>query len=229
VRYFPAVLRRRLIFLLLAWTVALPAAATAPASDATAVSFGVTVEGTQRTVITAVRRSVDDLGCSVTRAIDERRTLEFSTRAPGHVAVSIPGGAASARVAVTVRASGTKRQTRSFAGEGPECDLAPRTSETACGPVSLAGIAVVRLPAPGSVALAGSLARSRDATRCAPSAGRAQPFLVSSQGQFPAELLTDRSAARIILRGDARFTDTLASGARRVTTVRWTVVLRRLS
>jgi hypothetical protein len=229
VRYFPAVLRRRLIFLLLVWTVAWPASATAPASGSTTVSFAVTVEGTQRTVITAVRRSVDDLGCSVTRAHDDRRTLSFATREPGRLAVSVPGGAASARVDVTVRASGTKRQTRSIAGEAPECDLAPQTSEAACGPVSLPGVAIVRLPAPGGVALAGSLARSRDAARCAPSAGRAQPFLVGSRGQFPAGLLTDRSVARIILRGDARFTDTLASGGRRVTTVRWTVVLRRLS
>jgi hypothetical protein len=113
-------------------------------------------------------------------------------------------------------------------GEAPECDLAPQTTERACGPVSLAGTAAVRLR-PGNVALGGSLARPRDAARCTPSAGRAQPFLVASQGQFPAGLLTDRSAARINLRGAARFTDTLASGGRRVTTVRWTVVLRRLS
>lgn len=227
-RYVPAVLRRHLLFLLLAWTAAWPAAAAAPAAPAATVSFAVTVEGSQRTVIT-LRRTTVDLGCSVTRSDDERRTLTFASRSPGRLAVAVPGGPVSARVGVDVRASGTKRSNRNVSGEAPECDLAPRTTESACEPASLGGMAIVRLPAPGAVALAGSLTRRRDVARCAPSAGRAQPFLVASQGRFPAALLTDPSAARIVLRGDARFTDTLANGARRVTTVLWTIVLRRLS
>jgi hypothetical protein len=114
-------------------------------------------------------------------------------------------------------------------GDAPECDLAPQTSERTCAAASVPGTAVVRLPSPGAVALAGTLARPRDTSRCAPSAGRAQPFLVASQGRFPAALLTDVRAAPIVLRGEARFSDTLANGARRVTTVRWTIVLRRRS
>lgn len=228
-RYLPAVLRPYVLVLLVVWPVAWPAAATAPAAATERVTFSVTVEGAQRTVITAVRRTVDDLGCSVTRTDADRRTLIFASRAPGRVAVSIPGGSASARVQVAVRTSGAKRRTLSFSGEAPGCNLAPRTTESACRTVSLAGTAVVRLRAPGTVRLTGSLARVRAAARSAPSAGGAQPFLIASQGRFPAALLTDRSAARISLRGEARFVDTLASGARRVTTVRWTVVLRRVS
>jgi hypothetical protein len=229
VRYVRAVRRRQLLFLVIAGTVALPAAATAPAAATETVAFAVTVEGVQRTVVTAVRRTVDDLGCSIIRTDGGRRTLTFVTRRPTRVLVSVPGGSASARVPVGVRASGIATLRRTVSGDAPECDLAPQTTEIACGPASLAGTAVVRLPAPGTVVLRGSLARPGDAARCASSAGRLQPFLISSQGRFPARLLTDRSATRINLRGQARFTDTLASGARRVTTVRWTVVLRRLS
>ena len=228
-RYFRAVLRRHLLFLVIAWTMAWPAAATAPAAATETVAFAVTVEGSQRTVVTAVRRTVDDLGCAVTRRDEGRRTLTFATRSPARMLVSVPGRAVSARVPVSVRVSGAGTRRRSVSGQVPECDLAPQTSESSCGPVSVRGSAVVRLPAPGTVGLGGSLARSRDAARCAPSAGRAQPFLVASQGQFAAALLTDRRAARINLRGEARFADTLDSGARRVTTVRWTIVLRRVS
>jgi hypothetical protein len=223
------VLRRHVLLGLLAWTVAWPAATAAPASGGATMAFGVSVEGSQRTVVTGVRSGVDDLGCSVKTAESDRQTLAFSSRGEGRIVVSVPGRPASTRVDVKIRASGTQRTARTVSGDAPECDVAPQTTERECGPVALAGHVFVRLPAPGTIGLAGSLARRSDAARCAPDVARARPFLASSEGQFPAALLTDRSAARIILRGDARFTDTLRSGATRVTTVRWTVVLRRLS
>jgi hypothetical protein len=229
VRYVPAVLRRGVALSLLAWTVAWPAAAAAPASSSVTVAFGVTVEGSQRTVVTSVRSSRDELGCSVTSSDSDRQTLTFASRREGRVVVAVPGRAASARLEVAIRASGTKRRARTLSGTPPECNVAPLTTERECGPVAIAGHTVVRLRAPGTVGLAGSLARRRDGARCAPGVAPARAFLTASEGQFPAALLTDRKAARIVLRGDARFTDTLASGARRVTTVRWTVILRRLS
>jgi hypothetical protein len=224
------VLRRHLLFWLLAWTVAAwPAAGAGPASTGATIVFGVSVTGSQRTLVTRVRSSVDELGCSVTTTESDRQTLTFASRREGRVAVSVPGRPAAARLDVAIRASGTQRTTRRLADDGPECDVAPQTSERACGPVTLQGHALVRLPAPGTIGLSGGLTRRRDAARCAPAPARARPFLAASEGQFPAGLLTDRSAARILLRGEARFTDTLRSGATRVTTVRWTVVLRRLT
>jgi hypothetical protein len=222
------VLRRGLALLLLVSTFAWPAAAAAPASGASTIRFEVTVKGSQQTVVTGVRRSVDDLGCSVQRRDVERQTLAFSSRGSGRL-VAIRGRTTSTRVAVTVEASGTKRNTRTISGAAPECDLAPQTATSSCGPGRFGGHAVVALPSFGSVRLSGSADRRRDALRCAPSVAPARPFLPTSKGQFPAALLTDPSAGRVILRGDARFTDTLRSGATRVTTVRWTIVLRRLS
>jgi hypothetical protein len=222
------VLRRGLALSLLVWTAAWPAAAAAPASGAATVAFGVTVQGSQRTVVTGTRTTVDDLGCSVTRRDLEQQTLTFASVAPSRI-VAVQGRAASTRVAVGVEARGTKRRTRTFAGTAPECDLAPLTTESSCGPARLAGRAAVALPTFGSVRLSGSLARPGDTFRCAPTVARPRRFLVASEGQFPAKLITDPSAARVVLRGDARFTDTFDSGARRVTTVRWTIVLRRLT
>jgi hypothetical protein len=191
------------------------------------VAFEVTVEGSQRTVVTGVRRSVDDLGCSVRRNDVERQTFAFASRGPARL-VAVRGRASSARLALRVEATGTKQHTRTVSGTVPECDVAPQTSESSCGPVTFAAGATVALPSFGSVRLSGSAARRRDGSRCRPALVPARPFLVPSEGQFPAALLTDPSAARIALRGNARFTDTFESGARRVTTVQWTVVLRRL-
>ena len=222
-------LRRTLILALVAWTVALPAAGATPAAGRATVRFAVSVEGVQRTEITGVRSSVNDLGCTVRRRYADQQTLSFESRSEGRVAVAVPGGPAFARTPVTVRASSTSRTTTTVTGLGPECDLEPQKIERGCGSSTLRGTAIVRLPARGVVGLGGSLDRRRDASRCRPSAAPARAFLVGSEGQFPAALLTDRSAARIMLRGNARFTDTLASGLHRVTTVRWTVVLRRIS
>lgn len=222
-------LRPHLLLLLLAWTTAFPAAGAAPAASRATVTFVVTAEGSQRTVVTASRSGRDEFGCTVRRSDVERQTLTFASRGGARLVTSVPGGLATARIGVRVRASATGRSTRTFSGPGPDCDLAPETSERRCRPVTLAGHVIVRLPAPGTVGLAGSLDRRRDAARCAPAVAPARRFLTASEGHFPAAHLTDRTAGRIILRGDARFTDTLASGARRVTTVRWTVVLRRLA
>jgi hypothetical protein len=222
------VLRRGLALLLVVWTAGWPAAAATPASGASSVAFDVTVAGSQHTVVTGVRRHVDDLGCSVQRRDVERQTLTFASRGSARL-VAIRGHAASTRIAVTVEASGTKRGTRTISGASPGCDLAPLTTESSCGPARFAGRAVVALPSFGSVRLSGSPDLRRDGFRCAPAVAPARPFLVPSEGRFPAALLTDPSAERLILRGDARFSDMLRSGARRVTTVRWTVVLRRLS
>nr|MDQ3823871.1 hypothetical protein [Actinomycetota bacterium] len=96
-------LRRHLVLLFLTSTLlAWPAAATAPAARTATAVFSVTVEGSQRTTITAVRRSVDDFGCTVTRRDEQRQVLEFWTRKPGRAVVSLPRGRASARVGVAV-------------------------------------------------------------------------------------------------------------------------------
>ena len=222
-------LRRHSALVLLAWALlAWPAAATAPAARSVSPSFSVTVDGSQRTTITAVRRSVDDLGCTVTRRDEQRQALTFFTREPGRAVVPASGTTVS-RVRVAVGVSGASTRRRTISGQAPECDLAPDVVVGDCEAAAVAGTVIVRLSGAGTVAVRGSLAPSRPSARCAPSAGRARPFLVSSEGHFPAALLTDRRAARIVLRGDARFSDTLASGARRVTTVRWIVTLRRRS
>ena len=222
-------LRRHTALVLFAWTVlAWPAAATAPAAGSATAAFSVTIEGTQRTTIVAVRRGVDDLGCTVTRRDDQRQLLTFSTREAGRATVSLPRGVASARVRVAVHASGASTRRRTFSGEAPECDLDPQVVVGDCEAAAVPGTAVVRLAGAGTVAVRGALAR-RGAARCSPSAAPARPFLAASQGHFPASLLRDRRTARLVLRGDARFTDTLRDGASRITVVRWTVVLRRLS
>lgn len=222
-------LRRHIVITLLASTaLGWPAAASAPAADSATARFSVTVEGTQRTTVAAVSRGVDDLGCTVTRRDEQRRVLTFSTRKPGRVVVSAPTQAGLARVRVVVFANGASTRRRTVSGPAPECDLAPIVVNGDCEAAAVPGTALVRVGGNGSVAVRGSLAQRRDA-RCAPTAGRAQPFLVASEGRFPARLLTDRSAASVVLRGNARFTDTLRAGVSRVTTVRWTVVLRRLS
>jgi hypothetical protein len=105
--------------------------------------------------------------------------------------------------------------------------VAPQTTESSCGPSRFAARTTVTLPSFGSVRLSGAPVRARDTSRCRPALVPPRSFLVVSEGHFSATLLTDRTAARIILRGDARFTDTYESGARRVTTVQWTVTLRR--
>ena len=222
-------LRRHTALVLVAWTVlAWPAAATAPAAGSATAAFSVTVDGTQRTTVTALRRTVDDVGCTVTRRDEQRRVLTFSTRKPGRVVVSAPTRASIARVRVAVFANGASTRRRTVSGPAPECDLAPVVVTGDCEAAAVPGTALVRVGGNGSVAVSGSLAQRRDA-RCAPTAGRAQPFLVGSEGRFSARLLTDRSVASVVLRGNARFTDTLRAGVSRVTTVRWTVVLRRLS
>ena len=226
-RYRRAVLRRQFLFGILVWTVALPAAGAAPAASNARVAFAVSVTGTQRTVVTAARSAFDDLGCAVRTTRYDTQTLTFGSAAPSRI-VFATDRPSSARVDVAIRASGTRRTTRTFSGEAPQCDLAPQTSERECGPARITGNALVRLPAPGTIGLGGSLTRSRAAAPCAPSAGPARRFLAASDGRFSAGLLTDPTAARIVLRGDVRFTDTLATGARRVTIVRWKVVLRRL-
>ena len=218
------VLRRGIAVLITAAAAWAAVGTDAAASPAT--RFAVTAEGTQTTVVTRVRRSTDDFGCTTTRRDADRQTLAFASRGTSVIAAGAP---ATARVAVTVRASGTRRATRTFTGATPDCEAEPETSDSRCGPVRLAAHVVVRLPRRGTVAVAGSVDRLRDAARCAPGAAPARRFLTASEGQFPAALLRDPSASRVILRGNARFTDTLATGARRVTIVRWTVTLRRLS
>jgi hypothetical protein len=220
------VLRPALPLVLLVWTAAWLAAGAAPASTLETVVFEATVTGTQRTVVTGTRRSLDELGCTVRRSDVERQTLAFASRVPGRL-VAVRGRASSARIDVTVAATGTKRRTRTTSGAAPECDVAPETTESSCGPSRFAARTTVTLPSFGSVRLSGSAVRRRDGSRCRPALAPPRAFLVVSEGHFPATLLTDRSAARVILRGDARFTDTYESGARRVTTVQWTVTLRR--
>ena len=224
-RYLRAVLRPGLAVVFVAWSVAWAATAT-PA--ATTLAFDVTVAGSQSTVVTGVRRTVDDLGCTLRRADAERQTLTFTTRRPGRL-TALRGRAASTRVALAVRATGERRRTTTISGTASDCDVAPQTSETTCGPSSFAANATVALPSFGSVRLSGAPLRSRDGSRCTTAAARPRAFLVASAGRFSSRLLTDPTATRIVLRGDARFVDTLASDARRVTTVRWTVTLRRLS
>ena len=224
-RYVPPVLRPALPFVVVLWTTAWLASGTAPASSLETVVFDASVAGTQRTVVTGTRRSLDELGCTVRRSDVERQTLAFASRVPARL-VAVRGRAASARIPVTGTATGTKRRTRTTSGAGPECDGAPETTASACGPSRFAARATVTLPSFGSVRLSGAPLRRRDASRCGPALVPPRRFLVVSEGHFPATLLTDRTAARVILRGDARFTDTYES-ARRVTTVQWTVTLRR--
>ena len=226
-RYLRAVLRPALAFVVLVW-IAWAAAAAAPASSLETVAFDVMVTGAQRTVVTGARRSLDELGCSVRLTDVDRQTLTFTTRERGRL-LAVRGRASSTRVDVSVAATGTRRRTRTVSGAAPECDVEPQTTESSCGPSRFVARAAVTLPAFGSVRLAGVPARRRDTARCTPRLVAARSFLVESEGHFPAALLTDRTAARIILRGDARFTDTFESGARRVTTVQWTVTLHRRS
>jgi hypothetical protein len=221
------VLRQALALLALGWTLAAPAAATVSAGSVS-TTFSVDVQGSQRTVVTSARRTIDDLGCAVRRSDVERQTLEFTTRTPGRLAAA-RGRPSSTAVAVVVRATGTKQRRRTVSGAAPECDVAPQTAETLCGPAAYAGRATVALPTFGSVRLSGAPVRPGDAAQCATTAIRARRFLTVSEGHFSAGLLTDPSAQRIILRGEARFTDTYQSGTRRVTTVRWTITLRRLA
>jgi hypothetical protein len=223
VRYFRAAMRWRFI-LLLCLCAAWPAGLAEPA-DTPAAAFAVSVEGTQRTVVTRTHRGTDDLGCLVTKSDVDRQTLAFSTTRPGRLVVPSSGRAGPASVAVTVQASGSKLRRTSLAGAPPDCDLSPQATETSCRPVRLAGRAVVRLPAPGTISLSGALTRSPDNARCAPSAARGHRFLVASSGTFRPRFVTDSSIERITLRGTAELTDNLSSGARRVTTVRWTLVL----
>jgi hypothetical protein len=224
VRYVPAVLRPALAFALISGTVW--AAGSAVASDLQTVAFEVTITGSQRTVVTGTRRSVDDLGCTVRRSDLDRQTLTFATRQPGRL-VAVRGRASFARVFVNVAVTGTRRRTRMLSGPLPECEAPPDTTESSCRRSTFAGRVVVALPSFGAVRVSGVPARRSDTFRCSPRPARPRPFLVPAQGRFPAALVTDRTATRITLRGDARFTDTFESGARRVTTVSWTVTLRR--
>jgi hypothetical protein len=226
VRYLPAVLRPALLLVVLVWTAAWPAAAAAPASSLETVAFAATVTGTQRTVVTGTRRSVDELGCTVRQSDVQRQTLAFASRVPGRL-VAVRGRVSSARIDVTVAATGTKRRTLTTSGAAPECDVAPETTGSSCGAARFSGRTTVTMRSFGSVRLSGAPVRRRDTFRCRPALVPPRVFLVASEGHFPAALLTDRTAARVILRGDARFTDTYESGARRVTTVQWTVTLRR--
>jgi hypothetical protein len=130
-------------------------------------------------------------------------------------------------VRVAVEARGTTVRERRVAGAAPECDAAPQTTERACGPVVVAGHTVVRFPARSVVWLAGSVERRRDRARCAPGLARPRRFLPASEGRFDGERLDDPRAARITLRGSMRFVDHVRAGVRRVTTIRWTIVLTR--
>ena len=220
-------LRQALVLLVLVWTLAAPAAATVSAGGVS-TTFAVDVHGSQETVVTRTRRTVDELGCAVRRSDVERQTLEFTTRTPGRIA-AVRGRPASTAVAVAVRATGKKQRRRTVSGTAPECDVAPQTTATSCGPAAYSGRSRVTLPAFGSVRLSGAPVSPRDAGRCATTAIRARRFLTVSEGRFSPGLLTDPTAGRIILRGHARFTDTYQSGGRRVTIVRWTITLRRLA
>jgi hypothetical protein len=219
-------LRLAPLLLGLAWTLATPAAASI-SRGSVSTTFAVSVEGIQRSVVTSGRRSVDALGCSVRIRDLERQTLAFTTRTPGRLA-AVRGRASSARVTVAVVALGTRLRTRTVSGTAPECAVAPQTSERPCGPTTYAGRATVALPRFGSVRLSGAPTRRGDAARCAPAAVHGRSFLAVSEGHFSGGLLTDPRAASVVLRGNARFTDTFRSGARRVTTVRWTITFRRL-
>lgn len=218
-------LRPALFLVALVWTTAWLAAGAAPASSLETFAFDASVTGSQQTVVTGTRRSLDELGCTVRRSDVERQTLAFASRAPRRL-VAVRGRVSSARLDLTVTASGTKRQTRTTSGAAPECDVAPDTTASSCGPSRFAARASVTLPSFGSVRLSGAPVRRRDTSRCGPAVVPPRVFLVVSAGQFPAKLLADRTAGKIILSGNARFTDTYES-ARRVTTVRWTVTLRR--
>jgi hypothetical protein len=158
------VLRRRFVLVFLVWTAAWAAAAAAHASGVETVAFEVTVEGSQRTVVTGVQRSVDDLGCSVRRNDVERQTFAFASREPGRI-VAVRGRASSARLALRVEATGAQQRTRTVSGTAPECDVAPHTTESSCGPATFAAGATVALPSFGSVRLSGSAARRREAAR----------------------------------------------------------------
>jgi hypothetical protein len=206
------------------WTVC--AVAAAPASELETVGFDVTVSGSQRTVVTGTRRSVDDLGCTVRLRDLDRQTLAFTTREPGRL-VAVRGRSSTTRVAITVAASGTRRSTRTVFGPTPECELRRDTTETACRRSTFGAGVTVTLPSFGAVRVSGAPFRRRDSLRCGPRFVRPRPFLALAQGRFSPALLTNRNAVRIVLRGNARFTDTFESGARRVTTVQWTVTLRR--
>jgi hypothetical protein len=205
------------------------AAAGVQPARAAESSFAVTLEGTQTTVITRVRRSTDDLGCAVRRTDADTQTLSFTTRRAGRLVVRADGRAAPTRVEVGVEVRGTRARERRISGASPDCDAAPQSSRRACGPAVLDGHAAVRLPSPSVVALKGSLAHGRDAARCAPALARGRPFLVASEGRFDGERLHDPRAARITLSGSMRFVDHVRGDARRVTTIRWTIVLTRTS
>jgi hypothetical protein len=224
VRYLPHVLRRALVLILVACA-AWPATSAWPAERPGA--FVVTVHGTQQSVVTRVHRATDALGCLTTRNELDRRTHTFTTRRPGRLEVTPGGRAEAARVALRIQAAGSHVRRISVAGGPPACAVAPQASETSCGPVAVIGVAVVRIPARGTIRISGSPARRGDNARCAPAAAPGAPFLVPSGGAFRARVLSDPKIDRITLRGSSRHTHRLESGARRVTTVRWTVVLSR--
>jgi hypothetical protein len=219
---------RRGVGLLFASAAVSAAAATQPAHAASS-AWTVTVEGTQTTVVTRVARGIDDLGCTVRRNNSDTQTLRFATSRAARLLVRADGRAAPARIPVAVVARGTQARERRVTGGAPDCDSAPRTSARSCGPAAVAGHVSVRLPVRSVVALGGSLDRRRDRGRCAPALAPARPFLPASEGRFEGRRLDDPRAARITLSGSMRFVDHVRGGARRVTTIRWTILLRRTS
>jgi hypothetical protein len=220
------VLRRGIAFLLI--SVAASAAAGAQRAEAAPSTWTVTVAGTQTTAVTRVRRSTNDLGCTVRRDDVDTQTLRFTTRAAGRLNVRADGRAAATRVLVAVEARGLRTRERRIGG-APGCEAAPQTTERACGPAVLAGRTAVRLPVRSVVALTGALERPRDRARCAPALAPARAFLPASEGRFEGRRLDDPRAARITLRGSMRFVDHLGEGVRRLTTIRWTIALARTS
>lgn len=227
-RYVQAVLRRgfTLFFCLLGagWL----AAGASPARRAH-LTFALTLTGYQQTVVTRASQEVDELGCTVTRDDADRQRLSFATTQPASLAVSPSGRFGPTRFDVVVTASGSKHREREIAGPTPECDLEPQLTDSKCGPAALPGRAVVRSLGHGELSVTGSLERARDRSRCAPTVAKAYRFLVATEGRFQVRHLTDERIERIVLRGNTRLTDTLVTGARRATTVRWTMVLTRLA
>jgi hypothetical protein len=215
----------RQVTLLLLWLGAVsPAALAGPDGDRSA-TFTVRIEGTQQSAVTRTRRGTDDIGCLVTRSDVDRRTHTFTTARAGTLVVGERGLAGRARIALSVETTGSRVRRNTVSGPG--CDGETQTTETTCGPVTIRGNAIVRLPSAGRIGVSGSLTRARDTARCAPATAPDSPFLVSSKGTFDARFLNDPSVRRVVMRGTTKQTARLRSGARRVTSVRWTLVLTR--
>ena len=189
-------------------------------------AFLVSIEGYQRTVISRETAHTDDLGCTTRTSDLDRQTLSFTTPEARRIVVSgtrLP----MVRIPVQVTIAGTKHRQTTIVPR--ICGSSDPPTDATCGPARAPAQVVVTSRQPGTVHVAGGLLRERDRSRCATLLDRAYPFLEGSDSGLNIRYLPDPTVQQINVYGDTRLVDRPGSGVTKTTTIRWTLVYKRVT